>query len=155
MAWIKEYYPHLTSLRDVTMKMLNQYVASKDKVIYQRCKYVVEENERLLKGCEYLQQGNLPALGEKMFQSHIGLSKDYEVSCEELDFLVNAVKDNPAVLGARMMGGGFGGCTINLVKENSISNLLDQLKPGYKKAFSTDIEFYVVSIENGTEGIGQ
>jgi galactokinase len=72
--------------------MLDQYVAPKDPLIYRRCKFVVEEIARLLTGCEDLKQGNIKALGEKMFRTHEGLSKEYEVSCKELDFLVENVK---------------------------------------------------------------
>ena len=97
----------------------------KDAVIYKRCKYVVEEIQRLISGCEYLERGDIKSLGDKMFQTHDGLSNEFDVSCKELDFLVDSVKNNKAVLGARMMGGGFGGCTINLVKEEAIDELIE------------------------------
>lgn len=155
VAWVKEHHPEVNSLRDVTMNMLHQHVAPKDQLIYRRCKYVVEENERLLKGCEELQQGNIKALGERMFQTHEGLSKDYEVSCKELDFLAEAVKDNPDVLGARMMGGGFGGCTINLVKEDAIEGLIEKLSATYKENTGLELTAYIAQIENGTEIITQ
>ena len=153
VAWVKESFPVVNSLRDVSMDMLQKYVATKDVLIYQRCKYVVEENVRLLQGCEDLKNGNIKALGEKMFQTHEGLSKEYEVSCKELDFLVNSVKDNPDVLGARMMGGGFGGCTINLVKEAAIPALVDRLKKEYFIAMGLKLAVYTGQIENGTEKI--
>lgn len=155
VAWVKEHHPEVHSLRDVTMEMLNQHVASKDDLIYRRCKYVVEENTRLLGGCEDLKRGDLPALGKKMFQTHDGLSKDYEVSCPELDFLVNAVKNNPNVVGARMMGGGFGGCTINLVREEAIDSLIDVLSKTYKTATDLDLTAYVAQIEAGSEVVSQ
>ncbi len=155
VAWVKEHHPDVKSLRDVTLEMLNQHVATKDQIVYRRCKYVVKENERLLKGCEELQQGNIKALGERMFQTHEGLSKDYEVSCKELDILVEAVKDNADVLGARMMGGGFGGCTINLVKEEAIEALIEKLAKVYKEATGLELTAYVAQIENGTETVTQ
>ena len=127
VALVKEHYPEVKTLRDVTMEMLDQYVKPKNELVYRRCKYVVEENLRLLAACEDLKNGHVEALGEKMFQSHDGLSKEYEVSCRELDFLVDAVRNNPNVLGARMMGGGFGGCTINIVKEEAIDGLTKRL----------------------------
>lgn len=151
--WVKEQYPVVQSLRDVSMDMLQQCVKDKDALIYQRCKYVVEENLRLLSACNYLQQGNMMALGEKMFQSHTGLSKEYQVSCKELDMLVDWVKDEPAVLGARMMGGGFGGCTINLVKESAIEELVEKLSDQYYKETSLKLTAYIASVENGTTAI--
>jgi len=150
VEWIRKYNKEVLSLRDVTMQMLNDYVLPKDELIYKRCKYVVEEIERLLQGCKDLQHGDVKALGKRMFRTHEGLSKEYEVSCEELDFLVDAVKDNPNVIGARMMGGGFGGCTINIIKEDAIDELVNKLKPLYKQAFDKDLDHYIASIEDGT-----
>ena len=153
VGWVKELFPAVNSLRDVSMEMLQKYVATNDALIYQRCKYVVEENVRLLEGCEDLKNGNIKALGEKMFQTHEGLSKEYEVSCKELDFLVNCVKDNADVLGARMMGGGFGGCTINLIKEAALPALVDRLKKEYFTVMGIKLAVYTGQIENGTEKI--
>ena len=79
-----------------------------------------------------------------------GLSKKYEVSCPELDFLVDFVKDNPGVIGARMMGGGFGGCTINLVKEEAIEGLVAKATPAYAAAMDKELKVYIGQIENGT-----
>lgn len=155
VAWVKEHHPEVHSLRDVTMEMLDRYVAPKDALIYKRCKYVVEENTRLLTGCEDLKRGDLAALGKKMFLTHEGLSKDYEVSCPELDFLVNAVKNNPNVVGARMMGGGFGGCTINLVKEDAIDSLVELLSKTYRAACDLELSAYVAQVENGSEVVSQ
>lgn len=150
VAWVKEHHREVNSLRDVTMEMLHQYVEPKDKLIYQRCKYVVEEKERLLTGCEDLKKGDLESLGKKMFQTHDGLSKEYEVSCKELDFLVDAVRNNPDVVGARMMGGGFGGCTINIVKEEAIDALIDRLEEDYEKNMGLKLTAYIAQVENGT-----
>ena len=151
IEWINEHLKNVQSLRDVTYDMLERYVAPKDKLINKRCRFVVSENKRLLGGCEDLKRGDLASLGKKMFETHIGLSMDYEVSCKELDFLVDSVKDNPAVLGARMMGGGFGGCTINLVKEEAIEELIQVVEEKYKDYTGLDLTVYIAEIENGTE----
>jgi galactokinase len=151
VAWIKEHEPQVNSLRDVSIDMLDKYVLQKDELVYKRCLFVVEEIERLIKGCEDLQQGNIEALGKKMFATHEGLSKQYEVSCTELDLLISYVTNNENVLGARMMGGGFGGCTINLVKEDAIEKLVAEIKPAYEAATNLPLTYYVASIENGTE----
>ena len=150
MAWIKEHQTEVDSLRDATMDMLHKYVEPKDALIYRRCKYVVEEKERLLTGCEDLKKGDLKSLGKKMFQTHDGLSKEYEVSCEELDFLVDAVRNNPGVVGARMMGGGFGGCTINIVREESIESLVKELGQRYQKEMGKELTVYIAQVEDGT-----
>ena len=151
VAWVKEYEPEVNSLRDITEAMLDKYVLPKDKKINMRSRFVVQEINRLISACEDLQKGNIGSLGKKMFATHDGLRNMYDVSCKELDFLVDAVRCNDAVIGARMMGGGFGGCTINLVKENEIENLIAAIKPAYEKAMNIPLTYYIASIENGTE----
>jgi galactokinase len=150
VSLIAKDHPNVKSLRDVTMDMLNEYVEGVDALIYKRCKYVVEENERLMDACDYLKKGDIKALGQKMFETHHGLQYDYEVSCRELDFLVDYVRDNEAVAGARMVGGGFGGCTINLIKENEVEKLVEHISVAYKKEMNLTLSVYIVSIENGT-----
>lgn len=151
VEWIKEYEPQINSLRDVTEEMLNKYVLPKNKVIDMRSRFIVQEIERLLKGCEDLQNGDIKLLGKKMFSTHDGLSKMYAVSCKELDYLVDFVRNKTSVLGARTIGGGFGGCTINLVKEDAIENLVAEIQPLYEKEMGLPLTYYVASIENGTE----
>lgn len=151
VAWIKEHEPNVNSLRDATEAMLDKYVLPKDELIYKRSRFIVQEINRLQKGCEDLNNGDIQALGKKMFDTHDGLSKMYAVSCKELDYLVDFVRDNNDVIGARMMGGGFGGCTINLVKENSIEALVNAIQPAYEAAMGLPLSYYIASIENGTE----
>lgn len=153
VALLKKNYPEVQSLRDATMEMLHKYVEPVDPLIYKRCKYVVEEKERLLGGCEDLKRGDIKALGQKMFQTHNGLSTEYEVSCKELDFLVDQVRNNEAVLGARMMGGGFGGCTINLVKEEAIEELVRETTAAYSQQMNLELLTYIAQIEDGTSVI--
>ena len=150
ITWIQQQEPTVNSLRDATIEMLEKYVLPKDILIYNRCKYVVEENIRLISACADLENGNIEALGKKMFATHEGLKSLYEVSCPELDFLVDQVKGHPAVLGARMMGGGFGGCTINIVKEEAIESLVAMLEPLYEKHTQKQLSHYIASIEAGT-----
>ncbi len=153
VEWVSQHAPGIHALRDVTEEMLDNYVLPKDKVIDKRSRYVVQEIKRLLAGCDDLRHGDIQSLGKKMFVTHEGLSHMYEVSCKELDWLVDHVKNNSAVLGARMMGGGFGGCTVNLVKENAIEELLATLKPAYETEMNLPLTHYIASIENGTEVI--
>jgi galactokinase len=147
---IRRHVPGVNSLRDVTSGMLSAYVLPEDELIYRRCSYVIEENQRALAAAEDLQRNDLRAFGQKMYASHEGLSRKYEVSCPELDFLVRQVRGDEAVLGARMMGGGFGGCTINLVKEAAIEGLITRVAPLYRVAMGRELSAYIGRIENGT-----
>ncbi|ARS39270.1 galactokinase [Sphingobacteriaceae bacterium GW460-11-11-14-LB5] len=150
VAWVKAHYPNVSTLRDVDLTMLETYVKPMDLEVYNKCRFVVEEIGRLLTAAEQLENGNLQALGKLMFETHEGLSKDYEVSCKELDFLVEAVKPLDYVLGARMMGGGFGGCTINIVKEEKIADLVEELSSKYLLQFGLKLDSYTVQTDNGT-----
>ena len=149
--WVSEHVQGINSLRNVTEEMLSNYVLIKDERIDKRSRYVVQEINRLVEVCSYLENGNLIELGKNMFATHDGLSKMYQVSCKELDWLVDKVRNNPNVLGARMMGGGFGGCTINLVKENAIDELVSGLQFNYEKEMNLPLTYSVASIDNGTE----
>ena len=151
VSWIQEQYPQVASLRDADLTMLDSCVLPNSVFIYRRTRFIVYEINRLLTACTYLQEGNLGALGNHMFATHDGLSKQYEVSCKELDFLVDFVRQRPEVIGARMMGGGFGGCTINLVKEPAIDALLADIQPAYESAMGLQLDYYIASIKNGTE----
>lgn len=150
VAWVKNFYPTVKSLRDVTIQMLTDHVYPKDLLIYKRCRFIVEENIRLEAACAALQAGDMITLGSKMFETHTGLSQSYEVSCKELDMLVEGVKNNPDVLGARMMGGGFGGCTINIVKNDGIATLAESLSELYQKKTGLILSHYIVETEDGT-----
>jgi galactokinase len=150
VEWIKKHEPQVNSLRDVDEAMLDKYVLPQSSLIDSRARFVVQEIERLVAGCTDLQKGDINSLGKKMFATHEGLSKMYEVSCPELDWLVNYVKNNEAVPGARMMGGGFGGCTINLVKEEGIDKLIEEIKPAYEKEMNLPLTCYIASVADGT-----
>jgi galactokinase len=148
---IKHFLPKVNTFRDVTESNLIEYILPFDKEIFTRCMYVVKEIQRLNEACQHLANGNLQALGQLLYATHDGLSLEYEVSCFELDFLIDEVKGNSNVLGARMMGGGFGGCTINIVKDEAISELIDSLKVNYLKTTGLHLEVIKVQTVNGTE----
>jgi galactokinase len=153
VKWVAEQVKNVRSLRDVSLTMLDQFVLPKDKLIYRRCRFVVEESLRLLDACEDLKRNDLASMGEKMFETHEGLSRDYEVSCKELDVLVDIVKDNPAVLGARMMGGGFGGCTINLIENASTEAIIKEVQEKYERETGLKTDHYIVRLGDGTSVI--
>ncbi|WP_437921121.1 galactokinase [Sphingobacterium sp. LRF_L2] len=151
VALVRKEYPEVNSLRDVSVAMLDALVKPVNEDMYTKCRFVVEENQRLNAACDALESGDLEELGRQMFRAHDGLSKEYEVSCKELDFLVDYVKSFPEVLGARMMGGGFGGCTINLVKKSFQDLLIERLAPIYKEKFDLELTAIKVVPSNGTE----
>ncbi len=153
VAIIKENHPEVESLRDADISMVEKYLQGRGKV-YDRCKFVVEEIKRLQDACEDLKHNNLEAFGDKMFATHDGLSKLYEVSCPELDFLAEFAKEEPAILGARMMGGGFGGCTINLIKKDAVEDVAARISKKYKAHFNIDTEVYRTSASNGAMRLG-
>lgn len=138
------------SLRDANLSMITKHIKDKNEVVYRRCKFIVEENQRLLAACGALEAGDLKTLGLNMYGSHEGLQHEYEVSCKELDFLVDAVRGNEAVVGARMTGGGFGGCTINIIKEEAIDPLVADLSKRYKEAMGLELTAYIAQTADGS-----
>lgn len=150
---LQKPFPQVDSLRDVTIPMLRSQADKLSSVVYQRCKYVVEEIERVTIACKALENGDVATFGQKMYETHEGLSKDYEVSCPELDFLVEQSQNFETVVGARMMGGGFGGCTINLVKVDAVDKFIEKISFAYNQAFNIELQTYKVKISNGVEEI--
>ena len=141
----------INSFRDI--ESAEELIPFKEKMgekVYDRCKYVVEEILRTQQAAKLLQQNNLIDFGKLMFETHDGLSKLYEVSCKELDFLVGKAKENKHVIGARMMGGGFGGCTINIIKKESVKDFLAEAIAAYQKEFKINAEVIEVDIGDGT-----
>lgn len=147
---IQKTAPSVKTLRDVPLSLLKKHQADMSPLVYQRCSYVVKEIARVEAACKDLLKGDLVAFGQKMYDTHTGLSHYYEVSCPELDFLVKKAKHTEGVFGSRMMGGGFGGCTINLVKTEAIPAFIEQMSVAYKKAFNIDLKTYTVTISDGT-----
>lgn len=130
--------------------MLLQCKNEMSELVYRRCHYVIDEIERVLKACALLEQNDLMGFGQLMYATHDGLSKEYEVSCEELDFLVDLARLDPEVAGARMMGGGFGGCTINIIRTDQIDAFSKMIQRRYSERYKKSPEIYVTSIEDGT-----
>jgi galactokinase len=150
VAILKKYDPSVSTLRDVPFALLEAHKAEMPPIVYQRCRYVVGEIARVEAACKDLERYDLTAFGKKMNETHVGLSKDYEVSCKELDFLAGWAWNTEGVFGSRMMGGGFGGCTINLVKTDAIPSFIDTMSKAYFDAFNIDLKTYIVTVSNGT-----
>lgn len=147
---LKKRYPEIVNLRDVTTAMLEAHREDLSEVIYRRCRYVIGENDRLLKACDLLEISDLEGFGKQMYETHQGLSEDYEVSCPELDFLVSLAMQRPEVVGARMMGGGFGGCTINIVAVEHVADFSRFAEAAYQERYGSTPAIYVTRIEDGT-----
>lgn len=150
MAILKTYRP-VTSFRDIqSVDELEIVRNAMDAKVYNCCRFVVEEIGRTKAAAVLLQQNDIAAFGKLMFQTHEGLSKLYEVSCDELDFLVLQATKYPAVIGSRLMGGGFGGCTINIVAEDGIAAFIEDASREYQLKFDIVPEAYIVETADGT-----
>ena len=141
----------LNALRDASKKDIDRIKSDISEEDYQKTLYVINENLRVKQFSEAIKNGDLKALGNLLYQSHEGLTTKYKVSCKELDFLVDRAKENPNVLGSRMMGGGFGGCTINLVKKDEFKTLKKEISKKFKVAFEYDCSVYSVKLSKGTQ----
>jgi len=142
---------NVKALRDVNAYDLEGVKDQLTPENYQKALYVIQENNRVVQASKAIEDGNLKLLGELIYASHEGLQHQYKVSCEELDFLVEQAKSNGHVLGARMMGGGFGGCTINLVAKEHTETFTSQVTQAYKNTFKKACSIYFVELSNGTQ----
>lgn len=148
VAAIQKRHPHVEFLRDANMDMLNEVKGEITAEDYMRAEYVIGEVQRVLDVCDALECGDYKTVGKKMYETHYGMSKLYEVSCEELDFL-NEIAKECGVTGSRVMGGGFGGCTINLVKNELYDHFIETAKARYKETYGRMPKVYDVVISDG------
>jgi galactokinase len=148
---LRKYIPSVRSLRDIDPDQLELYSKELPETIYRRCRFVVSENSRLLKASACLRHQDLASFGSLMFLSHEGLSRDYEVSCEESDYLVSFARSYEGVVGARQMGGGFGGCTIQIVHLDRIESYIRDAQQAYYNRFLQVPEAYITTIEDGAD----
>lgn len=135
VAALQQKYANVATLRDATMEMLQDVKKDMDATVFKRCRFIVEENERVLAMSKALKANDLELVGKLLYEGHAGLSELYEISCPESDFLVKFSKGIPGVLGARQMGGGFGGCTINLVHEDVVDDYIRAISAVYYEEF--------------------
>ena len=149
VAAIKKTHPNVEFLRDCTMDMLNAVKEEVSEEDFMRAQYVIEEIQRVLDVCDALEKGDYEVVGQKMYETHYGMSKLYEVSCEELDYL-NDIAFDCGVTGSRVMGGGFGGCTINLVKNELYETIITTAKERFKEKFGRSPKIYDVVIGDGS-----
>jgi galactokinase len=150
LSIIKNYFPKVKSFRDCTEDQLLSIEDKMDATVFKRVHYVIKEINRVAQACNALDKGNIELLGQLLFETHDGLSKEYEVSCPELDMLVATAKEDDSIIGSRLMGGGFGGCTINLIKKGEENEVKNKFSSLYLDIFGIELKFYDVKIANGT-----
>jgi len=147
---IQKEKPEIKSVRDLSFDLLENFKNRLTGKMYERCSYVLKENERVLAAANVLKSGDLKSFGILMYASHEGLQHNYEVSCPELDYLVDYSRDKGFIYGSRMMGGGFGGCTINLIEEDKIKNYIEEVSAAYFQKFNIELVAISVSPGEGT-----
>ncbi len=130
---LKKWYPHIQALRDISIRQLEEHAKELPDTIYRRCLHVVQENQRVLDGAHRLTNSDLNGFGDLMRASHISLRDLYEVSCRELNIMVEVAEGLPGYYGGRMTGGGFGGCTVNLVRSNDAETFAEQIAGRYQR----------------------
>ncbi|MGA7293417.1 MAG: galactokinase [Terriglobales bacterium] len=150
---LSKHLPNVRALRDVTLEDLEAYGRELPDVVMRRCRHVISENGRVLQAAAALERGDLAVFGKLMLESHRSLRDDFEVSCPELDLMVELSQQVEGVYGTRMTGGGFGGCTIALVKQGSVETFDQKVKEGYERSTGCKPEIYVSSAADGVSRI--
>lgn len=149
VALLQKVCPEIHSLRDASLQQVESLKGAGPETVLQRCRFVVEENARVLRAAEALEHSDMESLGSLLSESHRGLRDDYQVSCREVDFLVDTALSFSEVLGARIMGGGFGGCSLNLVRTDAVEKVSAQLCRAYRQSFGREAEPLEVRISDG------
>jgi galactokinase len=152
---LQRHLPHVKALRDVAVEQLEQYGRDLPEVVYRRCRHVITENERVLSAADALERRDLNEFGRLMAESHRSLRDDYEVSSTELDLMVELAETVAGVYGARMTGGGFGGCTVNLVGVEHTEQFRARVADAYERAMKLKPEIFVCNASDGAEEVRQ
>jgi galactokinase len=149
VRYLQQFLPQIRALRDVTLPELENYGKGLPEIRFRRCRHVISENVRVREAAHALKSDDLRRYGDLMYASHVSLRDDYEVSCQELDVMVDLASKVDGVFGARMTGGGFGGCTVNLVREDAVEAFRAEIAQGYKAATGIDPEIYICTAAEG------
>jgi len=149
VAAAQKEFPGINSLRDLSLEQLSNMASKMPANVFEKAKFVIEENARVEAVKKVLETQDFQALGALLYASHQGLRDAYEVSCAELDYLVDWTRKQEGILGARMMGGGFGGCTINLIKKDFPEEKIEELKISYQQTFGHQLDKYSVTLGDG------
>jgi galactokinase len=146
---LRPHLPRITALRDAAIEDLEKYRQVLPEQVFRRCRHVISENQRVLDAAQALKARDSDGFGRLMYLSHASLRDDYEVSCMELDLLVELASSASGVYGARMTGGGFGGCTVNLVRAERVEAFRSYIAPAYREATGIVPEIYVCEAAQG------
>jgi galactokinase len=146
---IRKFLPNIRALRDLTLEDLEKYGSLLSEIDFRRCRHVITENARVIDAKEALRHVDLARFGQLMYQSHNSLNHDYEVSCRELNLMVSLARNLPGVHGARMTGGGFGGCTINLVEREAVTEFQTSVAREYEKLTDLSPQIFASSAAGG------
>ena len=144
------YLLNIKALRDATEETLLEIKSQITESDYQKALYIIQENERVLRAGEMITKNDIIGLGNLLFEAHLGAKNQFKISCRELDFLVEKAQENPNVIGSRMMGGGFGGCTINIVKKEAVKEFTDNISEDYYNTFGIQNAVYFIKLSQGT-----
>ncbi len=150
VAILQKSHPEVQALRDVTMEMLMASSDEMNTLVFHRCKFIIEENQRVLDMVEALHKNDMPRVGKLLYEGHEGLSTLYEISCPESDFLVTFSGKYPEVLGARQMGGGFGGCVLHLIREDAVEAYTEVISKSYQEIFGITLSSFEGRPASGT-----
>ncbi|HEY2867822.1 MAG TPA: galactokinase [Pyrinomonadaceae bacterium] len=151
---LSRHIPAIKALRDLTIDQLEQFKSDMPEIVYRRCRHVITENDRTLAAAEFFKRHEIADAGRLMFESHRSLRDDYEVSSVELDELVEIAKGVDGVYGARMTGGGFGGCTVNLIRRQAVEKFENEIREKYQAKFGKEPEIYNFQAAGGASEIG-
>ena len=150
---LRRHRPEIMALRDATVADLNKWGSEMPANVLKRCRHVVTENARVLAAADAFRSSNLTHFGELMRQAHISLRDDFEASCKEIDILVALANKQPGCFGARLTGGGFGGCTVNLVAATHVEAFTEAMRAGYREATGITAEIYTSRASGGAHAI--
>jgi galactokinase len=148
---LRTHLPHVHALRDVEIKELETWKAEVEPTVYRRCRHVITENRRVVAAAQALELGDADRFGHLMYRSHASLRDDYEVSCKDLDLLVDLAAASPGVYGARMTGGGFGGCTVNLTRADAAAQFKRHIERAYHNATGITPDVYICEPAEGAD----
>lgn len=152
-ALLHRHRPEIKALRDATVEDLEHWGSEMPANVLRRCRHVITEDTRVLEAVEAFRASDLARFGELMHQAHVSFRDDFEASCPEVDLLVDLAAQQPGCFGARLTGGGFGGCTVNLVASDQVEAFTDAMRQGYKRATGIDSEIYVSRASAGAHQI--
>ena len=153
LAAIQKEHPNFQFLTEIPKKVVKEFKNVLPEKIYNRALYVTQENKRTFKAVKYLKEKKLKSFGECLYKSHDGLQHLYQVSCKELDFLVDQTRNLDYVIGSRMMGGGFGGCTINIVHKDKVEDLIENVSAAYEEKLNIKLSSIITTISDGVKKI--